>query len=194
MKASVKCTAAVALMFTVAVGLAKEPKLNLMADSNAKGVVFTVADVDQNTTITLLDSNDYVIYTEKLAEGTKGKRFDMEKLNDGTYYFRTEHDLKTITYTINIKGNKVTIVNRDEEVKPYFRKGKGKVFINFLNLDKSSVLIKVYDAEYRLVFKETVNEEMIVEKAFNFEGAYSGSYILTLEDNGKVYSEEFVVD
>ncbi len=193
MKASLKFTTAVALLFTVAMGMAKEPKLNLIPTTNAKGVVLTVQDVTENTTITLMDSNDYVIYTEKLAEGSKGKRFDMEQLNNGTYYFATEHDLKTVTYTIVIEGDKVTIVNRDEKVKPYFRKERSKVFINFLNLDKSSVLIKVYDAEYRLVFTETVAEEMIIEKAFNFEGAYSGNYRLTLEDNNRVYSEEFVV-
>jgi flagellar hook assembly protein FlgD len=172
--------------------MAREPKMNLVSANNSKGVVLTMEEAPNSTTITLLDSNEYIIYSEKLSENSRGKRIDMENLNDGTYYFKTEHDLKTITYTIEIMGNEVTIVNRDEKVKPYFRKENKKVFMNFLNLDKSKVLIKVYD-ENRLVFTETISEELIIEKAFNFEGAYGGNYVLIVEDNNEIYSEELVV-
>ncbi len=88
----------------------------------------------------------------------------------------------------------VSITKGDEVLKPYFRVAKEKLFVNFLNLDKSKVVIKIYDEEYRVVFSETVTEEMIIEKAFNFESAYAGNYRVVVSDTSKSYSENFVVD
>lgn len=59
---------------------------------------------------------------------------------------------------------------------PYFRRTGEKVFLNFLNLDGKQVVVKVVDEEGRLLFFERISDSPVVEKAFNFEKAVSGTY------------------
>ena len=37
-------------------------------------------------------------------------------------------------------------------------------------------------------------DEMIVEKAFNFTDAFAGTYTVVVKSDGKIYTEEFVVN
>ena len=118
----------------------------------------------------------------------------MKDLKDGYYYLIAESGLKSNTYTISLDMGEIKIIDSVEDAKPFFRKTENKVFMNFLNLDKSEISLKVYDQNYRLVFSEIVSDTLIIEKAFNFEGAYSGNYMVVVSDDTKTYSEEFVVN
>jgi len=76
---------------------------------------------------------------------------------------------------------------------PVFKKKGDKLFINVLNLDQNNITLKVYDSAGRVVFKETIKGELIVEKAFNFENAYEDSYTVLVIDDKKTFKERFQV-
>jgi hypothetical protein len=78
---------------------------------------------------------------------------------------------------------------------PYFRKAGDKVFLNFLNLDRASVVVKVVDGEGRLLFFERYTDTPVVEKAFNFEKAEEGIYKLqvVVSEGDSTYSESFKI-
>ena len=63
------------------------------------------------------------------------------------------------------------------------------MFVNLLNLDQEKVTIKVIDSEGRIVFEETFDGELVVEKAFNFEKAYEDNYTVVVVDNKKSFKE-----
>lgn len=194
MKTIVKITTVFALMFATVAGMAREPKLDVVTLNNSKSVLLTLDAPDQSVTIQLLDSDSNSIYFEKLSNGRFSKKLNMKDLVDGYYYLVAESGLKSNMYTISLKEGVIEIIDSEEDAKPFFRKTDNKVFMNFLNLDKSEISLKVYDQNYRLVFSETVSDKLIIEKAFNFEGAYSGSYMVVVSDDTKTYSEEFVVN
>ena len=87
------------------------------------------------------------------------------------------------------KSNEVVknIINID--VDPTFKRKGDKLFINLLNLDQEKVTIKVIDSEGRIVFEETFDGELVVEKAFNFESAYEDNYTVVVVDNKKSFKE-----
>lgn len=194
MKTILKITTIFAVMLSTVVGMARETELNLVALDNAKSLLLTLENTSQDLRIQLVDSDQNVIYSEILENGAINKKFDLKNLNDGTYYFYTSDEFKNYAYTISLKGDALNILNKKESVKPYFRKTRNKIYMSFLNLEKDPVEIKVYDAEYRLVFSETRNEELIVEKAFNFSDAYAGSYTVVITDSTDTYTEDFIVD
>lgn len=76
---------------------------------------------------------------------------------------------------------------------PVFKKKGNKLFLNILNLDQENVTIKVYDSEGRLVFKEIVKGELIVEKVFNFDRAFEDNYTVVVVDNDQTFKEVVVV-
>ncbi len=196
MKALLKITIVVAYMFIIAISIAKakEPKLVLKAYSEAKTLVLDLENVSSNTYITLKDSESNIIYSENVTKHLYAKKFNLKNLVDGMYFFQTEGQFKSTTYTLKVEDNKLIILDEVETIKPYFVETKGHVSLNFLNLDKKDVSIKVFDEENRLVFEEEVTNKMIVEKAFDFSGAFDGNYTVSLTCGENSYEEYIIVD
>jgi hypothetical protein len=194
MKTVLKLTTVIAFLLTTVVSTAREPKVNLIASSEAKSLVLTMNNTSSKFGIKFMDEEAHVIYSGKLSDGSFSRKFDLNSLKDGLYFVSVEDEFNTYVYTVSLKGKEVKIVHREEAYKPFFRKTNDKVYINFLNLDKSDVSVKVYDADYRVVYTETYTDTLIVEKAFNFAGAYKGSYSVVISDNDNTYTENFVVN
>lgn len=194
MKRIFKVTTVLALVLTVTTGFAKKSDIRLRTSKESKSLVLTMDKVSEDFTLKITDIQNNLLYFEEMDNSSLNKKFDLRGLQNGTYFLTTADATRTIVYTVAIDGDNVDILKKDETVKPYFRVTNEKLFVNFLNLDKSKVVIKVYDAEYRVVFSETVTEEMIIEKAFNFESAYKGSYRVVVSDTNETYAENFIVD
>jgi hypothetical protein len=194
MKTILKTTVALALVLTTTIGSAKNSEIGLTLSKVSKALILSLENPSKDFTVRISDKDDNVLYFERMEKSVVKKKFDLQGLQNGTYFFTTSDSTKTIVYTVAINGENIDILNKNETVKPYFRVAKERLFINFLNLDKSKINITVYDEEYRVVFSETVNEEMIIEKAFNFEGAFAGNYRVVVSDKNKSYTENFIVD
>lgn len=194
MKNIVKFTAVIAFMFITVAGMAREPKLNLLTNGNSKSVVLTMKASANGVELRLMDADQNSIYTERMSEGLFSKKLNFKDLENGTYYLSADDNLIKYMYTIVLENNDVKIIESDEDVKPFFRKTDKMILMNYLNLNKNVLSIKIYDTEGRTVFSQYVSDEMIVEKAFNFTDAYSGAYTLLVKSAGKTYTEEFVVN
>lgn len=194
MKNIVKFATVIAFMFATVASTANEPKLDLLSTGKAKSVVLTMEASVKGAQIKLMDSDLHVIYSEKMSEGLFSKKLNLKDLVDGTYYLSADDVIKSYSYTIVLENNTVEIFKVKEDIKPFFRKTDDRVLMNYLNLDKSEISIKIFDAENRTVFSQEVSDEMIVEKAFNFTDAYAGNYTLVVKSAGKTYTEEFVVN
>ena len=82
---------------------------------------------------------------------------------------------------------------RTEPQSPFIRKEGNKLFLNYLNLEAKKVTIKVYDSSNRLLYIEKMDEDLVVEKAFNFEKAYEGTYSLVVSYGNKTIKESLRV-
>ncbi|MEP2278370.1 hypothetical protein [Maribacter sp.] len=194
MKNLVKFTTVVAFMFATVAGMAREPKLNLLSAGKAKSVVLTMNASTKGVQVKLMDSDLNVIYSEKMTEGQFSKKLNLKDLTDGVYFLSADDNMTAYSYTIVLDDDNVKIVESDEEIKPFFRKTDNMIFMNYLNLDRADMSIKIYDTESRTVFTQEVADELIVEKAFNFTDAFPGTYTVTVKSAGKTYTEEFVVN
>ncbi|MDF4222391.1 MULTISPECIES: hypothetical protein [Maribacter] len=194
MKNLVKFTTVVAFMFATVAGMAREPKLNLLSAGKAKSVVLTMNASTKGVQVKLMDSDLNVIYSEKMTEGQFSKKLNLKDLTDGVYFLSADDNMTAYSYTIVLDNDNVKIVESDEEIKPFFRKTDNMIFMNYLNLDRADMSIKIYDTESRTVFTQEVADELIVEKAFNFTDAFPGTYTVTVKSAGKTYTEEFVVN
>lgn len=195
MKTILKFTAIVAFMFTTVASMAKETKHSLTANKDAKSFVFRMDTQSKETTVRLIDTQAKVIYYEKVTgEDNYIKKFNVSKLENGSYTLKVENSLRVIKYSITISNNMVKVLEVEENVKPIFRKNDDMVYVNLLNLDKESVEIKVYDSNNRVIFDETLEGEILVEKAFNFKNALSDNYMIVIKDSNDTYYKEVIVD
>ncbi|WP_298487256.1 hypothetical protein [uncultured Maribacter sp.] len=194
MKAFLKITTVVAFMFIAAISMAKEPKLILTAYSEAKTLVLELENASNNTYIKLKDNQGNVIYAESVSNDLYSKKFNLKNLEDGVYFFETEGDFKSTSYSIKVEDNKLVILDKKEVLKPYFKETEESISINLLNLDKEDVMIKIYDEDNRVVFEEDVKDKMVVEKSFDFSKAYEGNYTLSVTYGEKSYEKFFIVN
>ena len=79
------------------------------------------------------------------------------------------------------------------DLDPVFKRKGQKLLVNLLNLDQEKVAIKVFDSQGRLIFKEIIKNDIIIEKAFNFEQAYADDYTVVIVDNDKTFKEKVEV-
>jgi hypothetical protein len=194
MKTIMKFTAIVAFMLTTVVSMAKEPKLSIVSENDIKSLVFELDSQSKETTVQFMDANDRVMYSESILDKVYIKKFNLKMLEDGVYYILAEDAMKSIVYKISLKGNVVKIVEKEENTKPVFRRLEDRLFLNLLNLDKDKVEIKVFDSFNRIVFKQDIEDEMLVEKAFNFEKALADNYTIVVKNNNGVYYKNVVVE
>ncbi|QLG44213.1 hypothetical protein [Costertonia aggregata] len=193
MKTIMKCTLVATFMLSAITASASEVRFNVFTDS-PKNVIVKIDTRFNEANVRLTNKYNNVIFSEEVPNTkTYFKKLNMENLENGIYLLTAENTLRAISYRITVFENEVKVSDRKENVKPVFRKSGAKVYLNLLNLEKSKVDIKVYDSENRLVFSEVSKNELIVEKAFNFENAYKDSYTVVVKDNLNTYYEDIVV-
>ncbi|MBT8184901.1 MAG: hypothetical protein KJN76_08665 [Eudoraea sp.] len=193
MKSIFKLSATAGLLFTVAVGMAKEPELKLISNSEARNLVFQMDSQSRETFIKLMDDEGHIIFNDKVSSGIYAKSLDLSALDDGNYYFSTENAIKSFIYTIGIDEDDMALLDRKEKAKPVFRQKGDRLFLNLLNLDGNEVNIKVIDGSNRVVYQESVKNEVTIEKAFNFEGAFEDTYTVIVKDDEESYYENVTV-
>ncbi|MEP3208795.1 MAG: T9SS type A sorting domain-containing protein [Maribacter sp.] len=193
MKKVVRSIAVVALMFVAATGLAKEPKLSVNP-SQEKSLNFEMDTTSEETFVRVVDMNGVIIYKEKVETvNSYSKKFNLKNLPEGSYFLEVEDALKETTFEFTVDDSTIRIDKRKENAKPVFRKKEGKVYLNLLNLEKEVVKIKVLDSENRIVFQETIADEMLVEKVFNFEDAFEDNYVVVVQNKKDTYYEDITV-
>lgn len=183
----------VALMFATTTVMANEPKLRLSPNADTKSFVYELEGSSGETRVKLIDAENHVIYSENIVAGAFTKKFNLKNLTDGLYYFTSEDALKTVSYTLKVEGEVMSILKRKENAKPVFRTADGRVYLNLLNLSKEDVNIEVYDSGDRLVFSEKRENEMIIEKVLNFKKAYKNRYTVVVKDSENTYYENILV-
>lgn len=195
MKTVLKFTVTMALMFITVVGMARDSKLSVVVEKTQKSLFFELEGQSSGTVIHFMDANKNSIYSETISASVNyARKFDLVNLPDGVYVLKADNAQYVYWYTITITGDEVVVSESEESAKPIFKHDGDKVFLNLLNLDKSDVEISVYDSENRLVFTEIMENQMIVEKAFNFEKAYEDVYTLIVKDDLNKYYEDIVVN
>jgi hypothetical protein len=190
MKTVVKFTVMAALLLHIVVANASEPKLNLVADLSEKSLIIDLDEVSKDTKIQFLDSENYIIYSDSSFKNKSiHTKFDLSNLDEGSYIFKLESSTKTITYEILIRKETIVIKDKVEVIKPAFRVKEDVVYINFLNISKKGVEIKVYDSEDRVLYSEKFMDSLIVEKAINFKNAYKGEYRVIVKNTNGNYQK-----
>lgn len=100
---------------------------------------------------------------------------------------------KNVTTTNEVSGIYSGSESIRESHEPFFRKADGKLYVNFFNQDMDKVQIKVIDSENRVVYKETLKDQLVIEKAFNFKNARTDNYKVVIMEGNATYYEYFLV-
>lgn len=194
MKTIFKISVVLALMSTTTSSMANDPKISLVPGNDAKSIILELEDQIKASTLRLTDADNNPIFFENTRENRYAKKFNLEKLANGTYFFAVKNPLQSVIFTLNLKDTEVKIVDRAENnPKTVFRKAGDKIYLNLMNQKEADVAILIMDDQDRVIFNETVGDEFIVQKTFNFESAIKGRYTVTVKNGTNTYHESIVI-
>jgi hypothetical protein len=160
---------------------------------NGKMITFAFSDIKQME-LTIYDAKNVLIYTEKRnSEEFISRSYDLKDLPEGEYFLVAESALKIATYKISVVGERAELSETpiSEEFKPVFIKENGFVKVNFLNLDESATVIKIYDRDDVLVFDSGEMKDQKIAKIFDIYNIENEEYTIALTDNNKTYTKTF---
>jgi len=158
-----------------------------------KKITFAISETKQMD-VTIYDSNYVVMHSEKVStEELVDRTYNLEYLPEGKYYLVAESESKWATYQISIVGETAELFEEpiSEEFKPTFMKQKGFVTVNFLNLDESPTVIKIYDRNDMLIYESDYMKDQNIAKVFDIYNIENEEYTITLTDKNKTYSKTF---
>ncbi|MDV7139425.1 hypothetical protein R3X28_11085 [Maribacter sp. TH_r10] len=195
MKRIMKITLSIAFLFISALGMANEMDLRISSDKESKTLLFKYDNSTTGAELRFVDGEGNIIFTESLEDNAEyTKKFNLSSLESGVYFLEVEDAIKETAFTISIEDTDVAIKNRAEKNKPVFVEKEGMVYLNLLNLSKEDVAITVYDGNERTVAKEILENQAIVEKAFNFKNAHKGQYIIKVKKGSDTFYNSIKID
>ncbi len=195
MRKFLKSTVALALVFATTTVIANDPTTSLTTTDNTKSIVLEMGSQANESKIRMTDENAQTIYAENIIDANYAKKFNLNGLAVGTYYFTIENALSSVIYTVTVNDKDVTVNTiKNNTIKPIFRKIGKKVSVNLFNGDQEKVAIEIMDSRNNVVFKESTKGELNVGKTFSFEKAIRGDYTIMVNDGEETYYENISVE
>ena len=195
MKAVLKLTAMAALLLSSTIAMANDPGMYLTTVKEAKRLVLKLNKQTESSILTLTDTEKHQIFMENIKEDEDyTKKFDLSKLDEGLYFLKMESLTRTVEFTISVEDSEVNVIDRDEITKPFFRKNGDVLYINYLNLKLSPVVINLVDSANRVVFTQKLDKELVIGKVFNFTNAVKDDYTVSVSEGTNTYYETISVN
>ena len=190
MKKFLKFSLVFALVLTAIGAHASDVDFSLnVKKGKGKTVSFALNQV-KKIDLSIYDANDKLIHTETVnSKGNINRTYDLEALPNGTYFLEAETAMKIARYTITVVDETASLSTEvlTEVFKPVFVNKDGKVGLNILNLDKSPVGIKIFDADANEVYNTTLLDTQNVNKFFDITTFPSENYTFEMSYDNKVF-------
>ncbi|WP_162418388.1 hypothetical protein [Cyclobacterium roseum] len=194
MKNLMKSTAIAVLFLLSLTSMTPVPKPNLVISDEGKNLFIQLNSQLRGTTIAITDNSENTLFFADVYDGTYAKKFNLEQLGDGTYYFTVDNPEASLVYTLNLKDGNVNILQKEQNAAPSaFRTDGNKVFFTLEKKDLKKVNIKIINSSNAEVFSKSETVDGSIDKVFNFEKAVKDSYTITIEDGQTTYFQQVEV-
>lgn len=171
---------ALAMVVNTAIGAGNlSTKIELLDGKKAVVEISSISKSDLKISIT--DKANNVIYTGNVnkVSGDYRQVFDFSLLEDGNYCLKVESN--DVCTSRNFSKNELEIKVQDEKtsIKPYFEFKNGLLRLTYLNFNKESLKLSVYEGNNQL-YSKNLNSGFTVNEALKFSGLAFGKYTVVL--------------
>ncbi|UMB60108.1 DUF3244 domain-containing protein [Lutibacter sp. A80] len=158
---------------------------------DSKLIDLRLKNSDRDLTISVKDTYGEVLYSEEFEGVYFSKKYDLNILPTGNYYFEIEGATKInlMPFTVTSRGFEFKNEVKSTYYKPIVRQDGDLVYISKVAFNKENFEINLYDDESNLLYKELLNGEVNLGKAISLEELRSGSYKLVTKSAGKIFEQ-----
>ncbi|HQF48380.1 MAG TPA: hypothetical protein PLZ71_06960 [Flavobacterium alvei] len=144
--------------------------------------------------LSIYDVKNRLIHSENVAsQKVINRTYDLKDLPEGTYYLEAESELKISRYKISVVGSTAVLSETaiSDIYKPVFIEKDGLLTVSFINSQKSSATIKIYDHEDNEVYDSGLLKDQKVSKSFDLSNIKSDGYTFVINYDDKSFMKSF---
>lgn len=159
-------------------------------DSRAKVEIEVPTREDVN--VTVMDPTGMVIHNDFINKNSEYRKvYDFSQVDDGVYTFVSKSGFITVTKTIELKDNSVSIMNKEFSYAPVFAIDGDILKVSFLNKSQEEISISLIDSS-KDYLKEKGDNSLAYGKMIDIKNLPAGEYIFALAVGGKEYNYRFI--
>ena len=158
---------------------------------DSKLIDLRLKNSDGDLTISVKDSYGEVLYSEEFSGSYFSKKYDLNTLPTGNYYFEVEGSTKInlMPFTVTSKGFEFNNEITSTYYKPTIRQEGDLILISKIAFNQENLEINLYDEESNLLYNELLNGEVNLGKALSLKDLRTGNYKLVTKSAGKVFEQ-----
>lgn len=144
--------------------------------------------------LSIYDVKNRLIHSENVAsQKVINRTYDLKDLPEGTYYLEAESELKISRYKISVVGSTAVLSETaiSDIYKPVFIEKDGLLTVSFINSQKSSATIKIYDHEDNEVYDSGLLKDQKISKSFDLSNIKSDGYTFVINYDDKSFMKSF---
>lgn len=159
---------------------------------DSKLIDLKLKNSDGDLTISVRDAYGETLYTEKFEGNYFSKKYDLNTLPTGDYYFEIEGQTKINLMPFNVTSEGIEFNNKVESVyyKPTVRQEGDLVFISKIALNNENFTISLYDNHLNMLYKEEISGDVNLGKTLNLMKLKQGSYSIVMKSGGKSFEQK----
>ena len=163
---------------------------------DSKLIDLVLRNFDGELVISVKDLNGQVLYSESYKGSKFSKKYDIETLPAGDYFFEIEGYTKIKLMPFNVTSKEVKFNNEIEVVyfKPIVRRDNDLIFISKIALKNESLTISLIDDSENVLYNETIAGTATLGKVLNVKELKKGSYKLVLSSDNRFFMDEIKIE
>jgi hypothetical protein len=157
-----------------------------------KKLFLSLENISSQTSVKFMDREGATLIEEKITvSGQFESVFDLESLPFGSYTLIIRSDYKETVQPITITGKEL-IIEESERVAYFpanFSQKRGRLTLSLLNPENHTINIFVMDHLGRIVYRDSITDQVVVEKEYNLKKLPAGRYTVLVDNGDKSYTK-----
>ena len=160
--------------------------------TTVEGNIITVNFEENNSqtvNISIIDRYGIQLLSEKVqTENRISRAYNLKHLPKGVYTLKMESDQRIISKKVSVEKNEARILSEKITFKPTSTFKNNRWNVNHF-AQGEQVTISILDADYNLVFKDKIKDQVVIGKSYNLKELPYGTYNLVLSTGEKTYTK-----
>lgn len=150
----------------------------------------TTVVANEGTTVTVKAANGKVIISERLTTSEDlNNSAILGNLSDGTYTLELDNGLEIEITPFVVENASIDwrLNNKESVYKPIIQFDGERVLFSRLSLTKEPMVIRVYNKRNRIVFTETIKNQIEAQRVYDFSKMDDNNYKMVISSNDRTF-------
>jgi hypothetical protein len=156
-----------------------------------KKLFLSLENISSQTSVKFVNREGATLIEEKITvSGQFESVFDLESLPFGSYTLIIKSDFKETVQPITITAKELIMEESDRAAyfPANFTEKRGRLTLSLLNPENHTINVFVMDHLGRVVYRDSINDQAVVEKEYNLKKFPAGKYTVVVDNGDQSYT------